>query len=83
MVNLPTLNEYRDMVRKAFLSICKDYVTPMAKIEQYFNSTEAQELIEARYKTDVEELKSGRITENVFRNGCVYSVASCLDLMME
>lgn len=80
---MPTLEEYREMVKKAFLSICKDYETPKEKIENYFNSAEAQELIETRYQTDIEKLQNGQITEAVFRNGCVYSVACCLDLMME
>ena len=76
-----TLDQYRDMVKKSYLSCFSERLYPDA--ERYFESEEAQQEIENRYKRDIARLERQEITEKVFCNGCVSSVAYCLYLMME
>lgn len=77
-----TLDEYKNAVKEALMSLCIKYMSP-AGVEGFFNTKEAQELITARYEVDIKKLESGEITEEVFKNGCVQSVACCLELMMD
>ncbi len=76
-----TLEEYRDMVKKAYLKHYSDKL--YAKAEKYFNSEEAQKEISEQYQSDIKKLKSGEITDKVFRNGSVSGTAYTLYLMQD
>lgn len=76
-----TLEQYRDMVEKSYLSCFSEKQQATAK--KYFATEEAQREVKNRYKKDIEKLKNNEITDKVFCNGCVDSVAYCLYLMEE
>lgn len=77
-----SFEEYRDMVEKAYMAhFSNEKLRSVA--ERYFISDEAQDVIRTQYKTDINDLKANKITDNVFRNGGVNSTAYCLYLMTE
>lgn len=78
-----TFDEYSAMVKKSLLKSCGNSEKEISIAEKYFNSDEAQKQIKARYAIDISDLKSGKISDQVFRHGCVDSVAYCLYLMQE
>lgn len=76
-----TLEEYRDMVKKAYL---KHFTSKLSsEAEEYFDSDEAQKEIKEQYNADIKKLKSGEISDNVFRHGSVSGTAYTLYLMQD
>lgn len=80
-MKIPSYKEYEKMVKERY----DKSLTAFSKKEkdEYFYGDEAQKELRSRYRADVDELRSGKITEKVFLNGCVASVANCLSLMFE
>lgn len=72
---------YRSAVRKALIDQCS--YMPKADVEKYFKSDEAQNAIKAQYSDDVKQVEQGGITEGALTDGCAYSLAYCLALLMD
>ncbi len=54
-----------------------------AQVDAYFESEEAKREVNRVYAEKIAKLKKGEITEKIFRNGCVTSIAMCLSLMYD
>lgn len=52
------------------------------EVEAYFER-EGNDIIKDSYRVDIQKLKEGEITEQILENGCIWSVAYCLQLMYE
>ena len=76
-----TLEEYRDLVKKAYVKHFTE--RQMTNAMKYFDSDEAQKEIKEQYNSDIKKLKSGEITDNVFRHGSVSGTAYTLYLMQD
>ncbi len=77
-----TFEKFQDMVEKVYMShFTREKLRSVA--EKYFSSDEAQDEIRTQYKSAINDLKANKITDKVFRNGCVNSTAYCLFLLTE
>jgi len=58
------------------------YKTPSKEqFDEYFDGEEANREVERAYIANVKKYEDGKITERIFREECVASVAYCLYLM--
>lgn len=74
---IPTLEQYTEAVKISFKESMPNLSD--SEVDDYiYHDEEAQQEIRTRYQQDVNALKSGEITLDVFNSGAVSSVAYCL-----
>lgn len=78
-MNIPTLEEFTEAVKAGFKHGWPNLSDE--EVDRYFATEEAQSVIRNGYYSDRARLEAGEITENVFKVGCVSSVAVCLIYM--
>lgn len=74
---VPTLDQYKNWVKEHL----QYYIKDEKALDDYMENDETIEIIERRYKKDVEKYRSGKVTARVFREGCVASVGYCLYML--
>ena len=74
---VPTLDQYKNWVKEYL----RGEINDDEAVDEYMKNDETIEIIERRYKKDVEKYKSGKVTARVFREGCVASVGYCLYML--
>lgn len=77
----PTREEYSKMVKDEFLSIMKNW--DESEVLDYFNSEEAQNIIDDSYKVDSNRFANNQITAEQFRKAGPNAVANCLMMCFE
>lgn len=73
--------EYYYAIKDALKSHLSGFRLSDKEIEEYMIKHE--DIIKREYNSDKKEFESGEITLDVFKNGCVNSVAWCLRLLYE
>ncbi|MCR5697758.1 MAG: hypothetical protein K6G73_12365 [Marinilabiliaceae bacterium] len=78
MKNCPTYEKFCEMV---FDDLKRHWQGRWSDSELRAQMNEQKDIIEREYEGATQKLRSGEITEQIFQNGCVNSVAYCLYLL--
>lgn len=80
---IPSLEEFTELIIEALaprIEAARKAHNGISAEEYVANEAE---YIEKNYKLFCDEFKTGKITANVFRIGCVDTIVNCLDLSYE
>lgn len=73
-----TLEEFTEIVKRIFAT---ERILSKERMDAYFEEDETKEIIKEKYEMGVRDVKSGSITDEVFRRGRAGAMAHCLALM--
>ncbi len=74
-----TIEEFTEEVKEIFITEMR--ALAKEEVDAYFETEEAKRFVKSKYNVGIKDLESGKITDEIFREGYTSSLAHCLALM--